>query len=92
MGTFKVTSARADYKAIGDYTYKEWGLTQLRKYLLQLETRFQDLADNPKKGRMRRELAGGLRSYREGKHVIFYREVGDGPTGKYSFRPHFRVL
>ena len=78
MGHFKVTRpARADLKSIGTYTFKEWGVVQLRKYLSQLESRFQDLADNPKKGRLRPELAPELRSHRQGKHVIFYREAGD---------------
>jgi toxin ParE1/3/4 len=46
--------------------------------LLKFDTRFALLADHPKSGRERRELAPALRSTVEGRYVIFYREIPGG--------------
>lgn len=65
--------ARADLDAIADYTLATWGEDQMTVYVRAVIARFAWLADNPKIGRERPEIAPGLRSYREGSHLIFYR-------------------
>jgi toxin ParE1/3/4 len=73
MPRFRLTPpALASLKSIGRYTGRMWGKTQRDKYLRALDRRFHELAKSPGKGRSRDELWKGLRSYREGKHVIFY--------------------
>ncbi len=64
--------ARKDLVAIGSYTEKQWGKGQRKKYLAQLNTRIQRLAQNPEHGRLYHELPRAPRGYHEGRHVIFY--------------------
>lgn len=71
--------ARARLRGIALYTEKKWGKAQRLKYMTALYQRFDELAACPTKGRPRDGLRQGLRSYSEGKHVIFY--VEDGPDG-----------
>ena len=70
--------ARRDLIAIGRYTEKQWGNTQRKKYLEQLRTRFEKLAQHPSSGRRRDELPEAPWGYHEGRHVIFYRPLADG--------------
>ena len=42
-------------------------------YLRNLTARFAWLAENPRLGRSRPEIAPDVRSYREGSHLVFYR-------------------
>ena len=73
MPHFRLTPlALASFKSIGRYTGQIWGKAQRDKYLRALDRRFHDLAKSPGKGRARDELWKGLRSHREGKHVIYY--------------------
>jgi toxin ParE1/3/4 len=46
--------------------------------ILKIEARFELLAEHPKSGRLRRELAPDLRSTVEGRYLIFYQEMTDG--------------
>ena len=46
--------------------------------LLKFDDRFALLAEQPKSGRERRELAPALRSTVEGRYVIFYCEIANG--------------
>ncbi len=66
-------AARASLRSVGRYTQKTWGEMQRRKYIDAMDARFHDLATSPEKGRLRDGLSPGLRSYQEGKRVIFYR-------------------
>ena len=73
MNQFHLTPrALTDIDAIADYSLAEWGEVQTRRYLADLEARFQWLADNPMLGKARDEVAMGYRSYPERRHVIFY--------------------
>lgn len=67
--------ARGDLESIWDYTVAEWNVEQAERYLGQLFSCFDDLAANPALGRQRDELLPGMRSFPQGKHIIFY-EVG----------------
>ena len=73
-GEYKLTKrARADLKSIGQYTGLQWGAELQKKYLAQLYKRFDQISKSPHLGRERPELATGIRSVLEGKHIIFYR-------------------
>lgn len=64
--------ALADLDAIADYTLATWGENQTKKYLAELQQRFQWLAEHPHAGRIRDEIRDGFYSYPHGAHVIFY--------------------
>ena len=73
MGYFHLTPAALNsFAAIGRYTESMWGRKQRDIYLGALDRRFHALAESPATGRMRNEICKGLRSFHEGKHVIFY--------------------
>jgi toxin ParE1/3/4 len=65
--------AEADLLSIGDYTLRTWGEAQAGRYLGDLETCCQMLADNPRLGRSCDDVRHGLRRMEHGKHVVFYR-------------------
>lgn len=74
----KVTrAARRDLVEIGRYTLREWGEAQCRSYLTQLDDRLRLLAAAPTSGRSCDDIKPGYWRYREGRHVVFYRLVGD---------------
>ena len=70
--------AETDMLEIGRYTEKQWDAAQRRKYLEALDNRFSVLAESPDLGRLRNELGTGYRSFREGRHVIFYKRSSTG--------------
>lgn len=73
MPLFHLThAAKASLRSIGRYTEAKWGKTQRNTYLYALDNCFHTIAQFPMKGRARDELFASLRSYHEGKHVIFY--------------------
>lgn len=73
MARFRLTSAaRASLVSIGRYTETTHGRRQRDQYLEALDARFHALAAAPMHGIARDDLAEGLRSFPEGKHVIFY--------------------
>jgi len=61
-----------DLKTIARYTEQTWGKGQRNRYLKKFEERFKWLAENPKAGRHRLDLAEGYFSFPEGQHVVFY--------------------
>jgi toxin ParE1/3/4 len=70
--------AEDDLLEIGAYTLQNWGADQTIRYIDQLETCCQRLADNPGLGRSCDEIRPGLRRMEQGKHVIFYRQYEGG--------------
>lgn len=76
MGVFHLTrAAKADLKEIGRHTQREWGTAQRNLYLAMLDSRFQTLADDPRKGRDCGDIREGYRKHGAGSHVIFYRQI-----------------
>ena len=65
--------AEADLLRIGDHTFRTWGEAQTDRYIGDLETCCQMLADNPRLGRPCDDVRPGLRRMEHGKHVVFYR-------------------
>lgn len=71
--------ARQDIIGIWEYTYVTWSITQADKYVDMLSITCQLIASNPSLfGRDESRLGIGIRSYRAGKHRIFYRLRMDG--------------
>jgi toxin ParE1/3/4 len=66
--------AEADLLDICAYSLQNWGAEQTIRYIDQLETCCQRLAENPGLGRSCDEIRSGLRRMEQGKHVIFYRQ------------------
>lgn len=59
--------------SIGIYTLRTWGEVQTLRYLDELETCCQQLADEPASGRPCDDIRPGLYRREQGKHVIFFR-------------------
>ncbi len=51
---------------------------QADSFVATIDTKFQTLAKQPGIGRLRDELAAGLRSLPVGRYVIFYLSLADG--------------
>ncbi len=60
---------------MGEYTRREWGAAQKRKYLGQIKGTFKALRDTPGLGAPRDDINKGLCAHPVRKHVIFYRET-----------------
>jgi len=64
--------AKMDVKDIGRYTLETWGKDQRNRYLSMLYAEFDNLAENPIKGRNCGNILVGYRRQNIGKHVVFY--------------------
>jgi toxin ParE1/3/4 len=79
VATFRFSGrAEADLLGIGAYTLRTWGADQTIRYIGDLETCCQMLADDPALGRPCGDVRAGLRRMESGQHVIFYREDAGG--------------
>jgi toxin ParE1/3/4 len=79
MATFQLSRrAEADLLRIGEFTLRKWGKSQAARYIGELETCCQMLADNPALGRACGHVRPGLRRHEHGKHVLFYRPESNG--------------
>lgn len=65
--------AENDLVDIADYTIREFGIEQARRYGSALEDCFMALAKNPLIGRSAEQFAPGLRRFEHGSHTVFYR-------------------
>jgi len=75
--SFHLTAkAKADLKGIGHYTLKKWGREQRNRYLKKNDDAFQELSQDPGKGRNCDEIREVYQQYGIGKHFIFYRTTG----------------
>jgi toxin ParE1/3/4 len=73
MRTFKLSpQALNRLTEIAEYTEKVWGIRQRDTYLDAMDAAFYALAQSPNKGRKHNDVVGGLLSYKDGKHLIFY--------------------
>ena len=64
--------------SVGEYTLRTWGAAQAVRYLSEIETCCQGLAERPLSGRTCEEIRSGLRRMEHGRHVVFYRKQSDG--------------
>lgn len=63
---------------IGAYTLRRWGRVQTIRYIDELETCCQRLADNPELGRACDHVRPGLRRMEHAQHAVFYRAKAGG--------------
>jgi toxin ParE1/3/4 len=70
--------AEADLLSIAAYTLRTWSEDQTIRYIDDLESCCQMLADNPELGRLSDDVRPGLRRMEHGRHVVFYREAAGG--------------
>lgn len=66
-------AAQFDLREIARYTVAHWSVDQAHKYLAELQTGFEHLAEFPEIGKVCDEVSSGLRRHRSGSHVVFYR-------------------
>lgn len=75
--SFHLTAkAKVDLKVIGRYTLKKWGREQRNRYLKKIDDAFQELSQDPGKGRNCDDIREGYQKYGIAKHFIFYRTTG----------------
>ena len=73
MSQFYLTpNAKKSLRNIGIHTKNNWGSDQYKKYLKSFYDCFGKLVQSPLVGKKRDEIHKNLRSYNNGKHVIFY--------------------
>lgn len=79
MARYDLTSpAKDDLKQIALYTKQTWSPGQAKKYRQELRGILRKLAQTPKLGHLRKEIAPGLRSFRAGAHIVFFIESKSG--------------
>jgi toxin ParE1/3/4 len=59
---------------ISDYTLKNYGESQRKKYLKQLRDKMRLASKNPDGGQKRDDIKAGYYSIRAEKHYIYYRD------------------
>lgn len=73
MSTLRLTpAARNDLSEIWDWTAHHWGEDQANTYLGELHAAMLRIADDPRRGRDRAEIAEGYRSYAAGSHMLWF--------------------
>ena len=78
MPNYKLTeAAKKDLRGISAYTRKTWGNKQEKAYRETIRASLRLIAETPKIGLKRDELAEGLRSFPVGNHIAYYVEGKD---------------
>jgi toxin ParE1/3/4 len=73
MPTFTLSrKAKADLRAIAQYTERRWGREQRNEYVLAFDQAFHRLAERPELGRPCEGVRAGYRQQPQGSHLIFY--------------------
>jgi len=76
---YKITEeAFNDLKQIKAYSREHWGERKAKSYLRDMAVMMKTLALNPKLGTSRPEVSEGVRSAKQGKHVLLYEETPGG--------------
>lgn len=71
---FRLTrDAQQDLTEIRSYTTQAWGQAQSRKYLQDLRSTLELLAEFPGQGTVRRDVGEGVLSFPYGSHMLYYR-------------------
>lgn len=70
-------AAVQDLQSIADYTFRTWGTQQETQYLKGLWAKLDQMLDLPENHKPRLDLAIVCCSERCGKHVIFFRVLGE---------------
>ena len=71
--SFRLTPrAYDDLRNIARFTRQQWGDAQREKYMRALDDRFHRLAEQPRSGKHRPDIADGYYCFPQGSHLIFY--------------------
>jgi len=62
-----------DLESIWDYTARFWDVDQSEKYLRTINHSFEELAEDPLRGKSCEDIRKGYCKFSIGKHLIFYR-------------------
>jgi toxin ParE1/3/4 len=77
MIKYRITPrASRDLYDIANYSARAWGNKQKNLYVGKLKARIEWLSENPQLGKVREDIQGGIRSYSEGDHIIFFQIDG----------------
>ncbi|WP_422461827.1 MULTISPECIES: type II toxin-antitoxin system RelE/ParE family toxin [unclassified Endozoicomonas] len=71
--------AREDLESIWLYTLNNWDVEQADKYVRIIVDRFVWLAENPKAGKLRKDIQPGCYSIPISSHLIFYQLIDHRP-------------
>jgi toxin ParE1/3/4 len=78
MAKYKLTNkAVDDLTQIWNYTVDKWSERQADKYYYMLFESFNEIAKVPDLGKNYSIITENLLGYRAGRHVIFYRKIGE---------------
>lgn len=66
-----------DLTQIWNYTFDKWSENQADKYYYMLLENCQELASNPNLGKDYSAIIQNLLGFNSGRHIIFYRMIGD---------------
>jgi toxin ParE1/3/4 len=78
MASYILTNqAVQDLSKIWEYTFEVWSETQADKYYQMLCESFQELADGKVSGKNYAEIRDDIFGFRIGRHIIFYRKLGE---------------
>lgn len=70
--------AHSDLEEIWDYTVEKWDEEQAERYLRLINRSFDELSKKPTLGRACDFIRAGYRKHLVGRHVVFYRTMGEG--------------
>lgn len=65
-------AAQHDLSLIWDFTESRWGISQAKKYIREIQSAVEYVAQDANRGRSREEIRVGYKSTAVGSHVIFY--------------------
>jgi toxin ParE1/3/4 len=78
MVRYRLTNkAVDDLTQIWNYTYKEWSGNQADTYYQLLIENFERIGCNPDLGKNYSEITENLMGFKVGRHIIFYRRIGE---------------
>lgn len=73
MCSYRLTpDAQSDLIDIRQYTLKQWGEAQSKKYLSELRQTIRLLAETPSLGKARLDVGKGIFSFPHISHIIYY--------------------
>ena len=76
MAKFELTKkAVEDLGDIWNYIYENWSEHQADKYYQLLIESFKEIAGNPSIGKNYHMIVEGLRGFKVGRHIVFFREM-----------------
>ena len=73
MANYSLTNkAVEDLSSIWEYTYEAWSESQADKYYELLTSSFEEIVQNPERGKNYDEIDKTIFGLRVGKHIVFY--------------------